>query len=73
MSPPVDLRVNLAGIEHVAIGSDFDGVMPLPRGLEDCSKLPDLVSELRTRGYSESDLEKICRENFLRVLRDTCG
>ncbi|MFH2056355.1 MAG: dipeptidase [bacterium] len=69
----LDYIVNLAGVEHVAFGSDFDGVLPLPRGLEDCSKYPNLVAELRHRGYSESDLQKICSENFLRVLREVRG
>jgi membrane dipeptidase len=69
----IDYIANLAGIDHVAIGSDFDGVIPLPRGLEDCSKLPNLISELRNRNYTESDLEKICSKNFLRVLGEICG
>lgn len=69
----VDYLVNVAGVEHVAFGSDFDGVLPLPHGLEDCSKYPDLIVELEKRGYSNSDLRKICSENFLRVLGEVCG
>ena len=64
----LDYIVNIAGVEHVGIGSDFDGVLPLPVGLEDSSQLPNLVNELRRRGYTEPDLEKICAGNFLRVL-----
>ena len=51
------------------MGSDFDGVDSIPRGLEDASKLPDLVRELARRGYSEEDLEKILGGNVLRVMR----
>ncbi|HUI42357.1 MAG TPA: dipeptidase [Terriglobia bacterium] len=66
----IDHAVQVAGIDHVGLGSDFDGISGLaPRGLEDCSKLPDLVRELARRGYSESDLEKILGGNVLRVMR----
>ncbi len=65
----IDHAVNVAGVDHVGLGSDFDGVDAIPRGLEDCSKLPDLVRELARRGYSEPDLEKILGANVLRVMR----
>ena len=66
----IDHAVQVAGADHVGLGSDFDGISGLaPRGLEDCSKLPDLVRELARRGYSESDLEKILGGNVLRVMR----
>jgi membrane dipeptidase len=63
----IDYVVKLVGIEHVGLGSDFDGVDQLPEGLEDVSGYPNLICELLKRGYSEPDLKKICAENFLRV------
>ncbi len=65
----IDHAVNVAGIDHVGLGSDFDGIDWAPRGLEDASKLPDLVNELARRGYSEQDLDKILGGNVLRVMR----
>ncbi len=61
--------VQVGGIAHVGLGSDFDGVDSVPRGMEDVSKLPDLVRELARRGYSETDLEKLLGGNVLRVMR----
>ncbi len=67
----IDRAVELAGVDHVGLGSDFDGVGPtLPIGLKDVSQYPNLIAELLRRGYSESDIEKICGENALRVLRE---
>ena len=64
----IDHIVKLIGIDHVAFGSDFDGVMGmLPEGLEDVSKYPDLIYHLLKRGYTESDIEKICYKNTWRV------
>jgi membrane dipeptidase len=66
----IDHAVQVAGVDHVGLGSDFDGISGLaPRGMEDCSKLPDLVRELARRGYSEDDLVKILGGNVLRVMR----
>ena len=66
----IDHAVQVAGVDHVGLGSDFDGVSGLvPRGMEDCSKLPDLVRELARRGYSEDDLVKILGGNVLRLMR----
>ena len=65
----IDHAVKVGGIDHVGLGSDFDGVDSIPRGMEDASKIPDLVSELARRGYSEEDLEKILGGNVLRVMR----
>jgi len=53
----------------VGLGSDFDGIDSIPRGMEDASKIPDLVRELARRGYSVKDLEKILGGNVLRVMR----
>jgi membrane dipeptidase len=60
---------HVAGIEHVGIGSDFDGIDTVPQGLEDVSKFPELFAELIRRGWSDSDLKKLAGQNLLRVLR----
>ncbi len=65
----IDHAVRVGGIDHVGLGSDFDGIESSPRGMEDVSKLPNLVRELARRGYSEQDLEKILGGNLLRVMR----
>ncbi len=57
----------IAGVDHVGLGSDFDGVPRLPEGMEDCSQLPLLTRELWQRGFGEQDIRKILGENFLRV------
>lgn len=64
----IDHVVSLVGIDHVGIGSDFDGIEITPDGMENISKLPALFNELRSRGYSEKDLNKIASENFFRVM-----
>jgi membrane dipeptidase len=77
--PPTPLSVlidhfdhiaKVAGIDHVGIGSDFDGVPSLPIGMEDISKLPNITYELLKRGYSEQDVKKILGENFMRVFAE---
>jgi membrane dipeptidase len=60
----------VAGIDHVGIGGDYDGCGVLPVGLQDVSCYPDLIAELAERGWSEADLAKLTRRNILRVLRD---
>ncbi|HEX8071927.1 MAG TPA: membrane dipeptidase [Pyrinomonadaceae bacterium] len=62
-----DHIAKVAGVDHVGIGSDFDGVPDLPEGMEDISKLPNLTYELLKRGYSEQDVRKVLGENLLRV------
>jgi membrane dipeptidase len=63
--------IKVAGIDHVGIGSDFDGVDGLlPVGMEDISKLPAITYELLKRGYSEADVKKVLGENFLRVMAE---
>ena len=63
--------VKIAGIDHVGLGSDFEGVGPtLPAGLEDVSKYPALLARLLVRGHSEGDLEKIAGGNLMRVWRE---
>jgi membrane dipeptidase len=64
----IDHVVKLIGIDHVGIGSDFDGVGDsLPVGLKDVSQYPNLIFVLLKRGYSEADIEKICSGNVFRV------
>lgn len=60
---------NIAGIDHVGIGSDFDGMFSHVEGLEDVSKTPALLEELRRRGWTEGELRKLAFDNFLRVMR----
>ncbi len=63
--------IKLAGIDHVGLGSDFDGVGDsLPVGLKDVSAYPNILLELLKRGYSEKDISKICSGNLLRVWKD---
>jgi membrane dipeptidase len=64
----IDRVVKLAGINHVGIGSDYDGVGDsLPTGLKDVSQYPNLIYVLLKRGYLEEDIEKICYKNVWRV------
>ena len=60
----------VAGVDHVGIGSDFDGISSVPTGLEDVSKFPDLIAELLRRGWTEVDVKKVAGLNALRVLRE---
>jgi membrane dipeptidase len=63
----IDHAVKIAGIDHVGLGSDFDGAN-MPFGMEDASKLPRITQALLDRGYSEGDVKKILGENTLRVM-----
>lgn len=65
-----DHIAKVAGVGHVGIGSDFDGVGSLPVGMEDISKLPAITYELLKRGYSEKDVRGILGENFLRAFAE---
>jgi len=65
--------VEIAGVDHVGIGSDWDGINTVPRGLEDVSKMPALTAALLEHGFSEKDIRKILGGNFLRVLREVTG
>jgi membrane dipeptidase len=69
----IDHAVKIAGIDHVGIGSDFDGVSGPPNGLDDVSKMPALIEVLLERGYSDRDLKKILGGNTLRVIREVIG
>ncbi len=63
----IDHIAKVAGIDHVGLGSDFDGGVTLPEGVKDISELPNITYELLRRGYSETDVRKILGENFLRA------
>jgi len=65
----IDHVREVAGVDHVAIGSDFDGIEHTPVGLEDVSTFPRLFAELVRRGWSDDDLRKLAGRNFLRVFR----
>ena len=75
---PLDMLIDhfvhiakVAGVNHVGIGSDFDGVGgQLPEGMEDISKLPAITYELLKRGYSDADVKKVLGENFLRTMTE---
>jgi len=66
----IDYMVKVMGIDHVALGSDYDGVPQPPIGLEDISKLPNLTAGLQRRGYSTEQIHKILGGNALRVFRE---
>ncbi len=69
----IDHVVKIAGIDHVGIGSDFDGISEVPHGLEDESKMPALTAVLLKKGYSDANIKKIMGENTLRVMREVVG
>ncbi|MCC5932073.1 MAG: dipeptidase [Cyclobacteriaceae bacterium] len=62
-----DYVKNLIGVDHIGIGSDFDGMSYLIEGIEDASTFPNILLELVNRGWTESELKKVTQENFLRV------
>jgi membrane dipeptidase len=64
----IDHVVSLVGVDHVGIGSDFDGIAVTPAGLEDISGMPLIFEEMRSRGYSEGEIEKVAGANFLKLL-----
>jgi membrane dipeptidase len=65
----IDHAVKVAGIDHVGLGSDFDGAN-MPYGMEDATKLPYITEGLLQKGYTEGDVKKILGENTLRVMSD---
>jgi N-acyl-D-amino-acid deacylase len=65
----IDHIARVAGIEHVGLGSDFDGVEHVPRQLEDVSRYPYITQELLNRGYTKEEIHKILGGNVLRVMR----
>jgi membrane dipeptidase len=69
----IDHIIKLVGIEHVGIGSDFDGIQATPKDLATVADLPNLTVELLRRGYIESDVDKILGGNMLRVMEEVEG
>jgi membrane dipeptidase len=65
----IDHIKTVAGIDHIGLGGDFDGITSVPEGLEDVSKYPALTAELLRRGYSDGEIKKINGLNVLRVMR----
>jgi len=65
----IDHAVKIAGIDHVGLGSDFDGAV-MPLGMQDVSHIPQITDALLKKGYAESDIRKILGENTLRVLSE---
>ncbi len=66
----LDHMREVAGVDHIGIGGDFDGTAFTPRGLDDVAGYPNLIAELLRRGWSDADLAKLTWDNALRVLRD---
>lgn len=69
----IDHVARVAGVDHVGLGSDFDGMDSLPAGLRDVRDLPKITQALLRRGYKEEEVRKILGENFLRVLKEVTG
>lgn len=65
----IDHIRKIAGVDHVGIGSDFDGIDDNVKGLEDVSTFPALFAELARRGWSDEDLAKLANGNVLRILQ----
>jgi membrane dipeptidase len=66
----IDHMIDVAGIDHVGLGSDFDGIGAVPEGMEDVSKLPAIRDKMKERGYSEAEIRKVFGENFMRVFAE---
>ena len=65
----IDHAVGIVGINHVGIGSDFDGILVPPAGLENVSLIGRVFDEMRRRGYDEGSVEKVAGKNLLEVLK----
>ena len=64
----IDHIAKVAGVDHVGIGSDFDGVTALPEGMDDVTRLPRLAQALLDRGYSDAEVTQILGGNMMRVM-----
>ncbi len=71
MADHVEHIRDVAGVDHVGLGGDFDGVVATPDGLSGVDSYPVLLEELASRGWSDADLGKLTWHNAVRVLRDT--
>lgn len=69
----IDYIAKLVGVDHVGLGSDFDGVRSMPKEMDDVTDLPKITKALFERGYSEDELEKILGGNLLRVFKKVTG
>jgi len=67
----IDHVAKVAGINHVGLGSDFDGIPSSPEGIDSAADLPKITAALLDRGYSPEDCRKILGENFLRFFRES--
>ena len=65
----IDHIKKVAGIDHIGLGGDYDGITSVPEGLEDVSKYPALTAELLRRGYKDDEIKKVLGLNILRVMR----
>ena len=65
----IDHIKKIAGIDHIGLGGDFDGITAVVAGLEDVSTYPSLIAELLRRGYTDDEVKKLTARNILRVLR----
>jgi membrane dipeptidase len=65
----LDYIVKMIGVDHVGLGSDFDGIESAPQELDDVSDFPLITKGLMERGYSKKDIKKILGENFLRIFK----
>ena len=80
LRPPLDVLIDhidyiakLVGVEHVGLGSDFDGISVTPLEMDDVTFLPNITKKLLERGYSIEDVKKILGGNFVRVFKQVCG
>jgi len=69
----IDYMVKIMGVDHVGIGSDFDGAESYPLGMDDVTDYPKITAELLKKGYTEADIDKILGGNFIRVLKANKG
>lgn len=68
----IERIIEIGGIHAVGIGSDYDGMGPAPKGLEDVSKLPNIAKKLLEKGYSENEVAKVMHDNFVRIFEQVC-
>lgn len=69
----IEHAVDVAGVDHVGLGSDFDGIVALPDGMDDCSDYTLISKGLLDRGFSEQEVNQVMGGNFLRVIDEVCG